>query len=552
MNFDLLIKGGTIVDGTGDKSFPGALAIKDGKIKAVLRSEADTADAENSCREIIDAEGLTVCPGFIDMHSHADWILPLDDHPSILSPLLEQGITTVVGGNCGFSPAPLITDSPHFGTIASFADFLSDRPISLEWGTMGSFLDSMENSGVALNLAMLAGHGNLRLSMLGLDYTFPGNQTLSDLEQAISTALEEGAFGISFGLGYAPGIFSEIRELETFALIARKYDRLLTVHLKAYTRLSGAYPLKLFGDQPHNLRALQEMIDLVMRTGVKMQISHMLFVGKKTWSTVDQALGMIDSAVEEGLDIAFDSFPYTCGNTTIYVVYPAWFLNNIEQNLKNKAARLRLRFEVAFITSQLGFGLEDIQVLWGGHPELERYQGLFFDEIARQMGCSVFQAYLKVSELSKGKTLCLLHKYNGDADDESALHKVASHPLNLFETDTILTGRGMQNPSSFGTFPRVIQYFHKDLGLFTLEEAVAKMTGRSAQRFGIKDRGTITEGSWADLTIFDYGEIADNTAPRDLERRPSGIKYVFINGTEVVRDGKANTNQLAGRVLRAL
>ena len=550
MNYDCLVKNGTIVDGSGEKAFNGSVAIKDGKILEVMNNSADCEVMEKSSTRVFDAEGLTVCPGFIDMHSHADWVMPLKNHPSILTPLLEQGVTTVIGGNCGFSPAPLVQDSPYRDLLQKVTDFVADRPLDLNWNSTESYLSDLEKQGLALNLAILAGHGMLRFSLLGEKHAYPDEESLSKMEQIMDSSLEEGACGISLGLGYAPGIFSDIRELEKFAECARKHNKVLTVHLKAYTKLSGAYPLKLFGNEPHNLKALREMLEMARKTGVKMQISHMLFVGEKTWPSVDQALTMIDDAVDNGTDIAFDSFPYTCGNTTIYVVYPAWFLNNIEKNFKNRAARLRLQAEVAFIVKQLGFGLEDIQVLWGGHPEIDQYEGMFFTEIAEQMGCSVFDAYLKVSEISRGKTLCLMHKYNGDEKNEEALQKVLSHPLNLFETDTILTSRGLQNPSSFGTFPRIIQKYHKEQNLFTLEEAISKMTGKSAQRFGIKDRGIIAKGNWADLVIFDYERIKDNTTFKELEQQPSGIRHVFINGKEVVKNGRADQTALAGQAIR--
>jgi len=551
VNYDLLIKGGTIVDGSGEPAFKGSVAVKDEKIEAVLKSEADSKAVEENSREAVDAEGLTVCPGFIDMHSHADWTFPLEEHPEILSPLLEQGITTVIGGNCGYSPAPLVPESPHNELVTLTSEFLAERPISLEWGTMGAFLDHLESKELALNLAMLAGHGTLRFSMFGHNYDYPGKEGLSAMVNLMENVLEEGAFGISLGLGYAPGIFSEIRELEEFAALAQRFGRILTVHLKAYTRLSGAYPLKLFGGEPHNLQALREALDMGRRTGVKMQISHLLFVGTKTWPTTERGLQMIEAAVEEGLGVAFDSFPHTCGNTTVYIVYPAWFLNNIEQNFKDPAARRRLKLEVALITRLLGFGLEDIQLLSGGHAEADCYNGMFFSEIARHMGSSVFDAYLKISELSSGKALCLMHKYNGAPGDEAVLHRVASHPLNLFETDAIIRKKGLQNPAAFGAFPRVIEHFHKNLGLLTLEETVHKMTAGSARRFGIADRGEIKKGYFADLALFDYNEVRDNTSPADLEKRPSGIKQVYINGREVVANGKALQGACAGRVLRA-
>jgi N-acyl-D-amino-acid deacylase len=551
MNYDCLIKNGTVVDGTGEKAFRGALALKDGRIGAIIEKENDIAATEKGCSEVIDAAGLIVCPGFIDMHSHADWVLPLPDHPKILSPLLEQGITTVVAGNCGYSPAPLKANSLHLDLVAAESEFLADRPFVFEWDSMDSFLSKLASDGVALNLAMLVGHGNLRLSMFGSDFSYPGDEAINSMKDIATSALEEGAFGISLGLGYAPGLFSEMRELENFAHLAREHNRLLTVHLKAYTKLSGAYPLKIFGNQPHNLTALQEMITLAEQTGVKMQISHLLFVGSKTWPLAEQCLALIEKAVDGGADIAFDSFPYTCGNTTIYIAYPTWFRNNIEANFRSKAARLRVKFEVALISSQLGFGLEDFQVIWGGHPEVEPYEGLFFGQIAKKMGCSIAEAFLRVSELSKGKTLCLMQKYNGDDSDQSVLDQVICHPLNLIETDTILTTRGIQNPSSFGTFPRVIQRYHKELAKLSLEETVAKMTGRSAERFGLKDRGTIKPGHWADLTIFDYDQIADNTTSEELEIGPSGIHTVLVNGKVVVDNGAADTSLRAGKVLRS-
>lgn len=212
---------------------------------------------------------------------------------------------------------------------------------------------------------------------------------------------------------------------------------------------------------------------------------------------------------------------------------------------------MRVKFEIGLISSQLGFGLEDIQVLWGGHPELNRYNGLFFDEIGKQMGSSTIEAYLQVSEMSRGKALCLMHKYNGEEGNLSVLDRVICHPLNLVETDTILTTRGLQNPSSFGAFPRVIQRYHKELGLLTLEEAIAKMTAKSAERFGLQGRGKIAEGAWADLTIFNYDRIADNTTLRDLEKRPSGIEHVLLNGVEVVRGGEIIPGLKAGMVLRS-
>ncbi|MFZ5595395.1 MAG: N-acyl-D-amino-acid deacylase family protein [Bacillota bacterium] len=556
MNLDLLIKNGTIVDGTGTPAFKGDLGVKDGVISAVIPASGDNPskfDGSN-CKRVLDAEGLVVCPGFIDIHSHTDWVLPLKDHPSIVKPLLEQGITTLVGGNCGFSPAPLVPNSENYDYIMSQLKrtviLSAQQMLDFQWTSMDSFMNYLEKSGIAMNLAMLTGHGVLRILLLGNRYSYPGKDKMNEMERIIASSFEDGSYGLSLGLGYEPGIFVEMRELEDLARLVKKHDRILTVHNKALSKISGAYPLKPF-DEDHNIKSLGEMIELAEKTGIKIQISHLLFVGSKTWPGCDRALEMIDRARERGVDIAFDSFAHKAGNTTIYVVYPAWFLERIPKSFRSTLSRTRLRIEVFFMVRLLGFGLEDTQLLWGGLPELEKFNGMFFTDIAREMNCSVFDAYLKISEMSDGNATCLYHKYSGDENDESAYIKVLKHPLNTVETDALLSTRGVQNPAAFGTFPRVIQRYHKELKVISLEEAIAKMTGNSAKRIGLKNRGLLKAGNWADITIFDYNEIRDNTTPLRTEEKPSGIRHVFINGTEVVTDGNYTGGIKAGRVLRA-
>lgn len=548
MEYDLVIRGGTIVDGSGAPAFPGAVAVKEGRIAAV--AAAGEEPGQWQAREVVDAAGMVVSPGFIDMHSHSDWVLPLEDHPAMLAPLVEQGVTTVVAGNCGFTSAPLEPGTPHLQLILDDTAALYDRPPEISWETMGEFLDTMESRGILVNLAMLTGHGNLRYSLFGQEHGHPGPAGMARMKEMIAGSFAEGSFGLSLGLGYAPGLFTDPRELEELAALVREHNRILTVHAKALSRLSGAYPLKPFG-RPHNLLALAEAIALAEKTGARLQISHFIFTGTRTWPTMEEALRMLEEARDRGVDVAFDTYPYFCGNTTIYVIYPAWFRRDIERNLASTAARARLFAEIKIITAQLGFDLPDIQLLWGSRPELEEHEGLFFDEIGRRMGCSTFAAYLKVSAMSRGKALCLLHKINGDADTEELYRRLLAHPMNLFETDAILTSHGRQNPAGFGSFPRILGRYTRDQGLLSLEEAVAKMTGYSARRIGLHGRGLLQEGYGADITVFDYRSIRDNATSTDLEAKPSGIKHVFINGQAVVREGAAVPGVLAGKALRA-
>ncbi|MEW6266134.1 MAG: amidohydrolase family protein [Thermodesulfobacteriota bacterium] len=549
MEFDLVIADGTIVDGRGRPAFQGHVAVKDGRIVEVAEAESNGLD-QWYAETVVEAEGLVVAPGFIDLHSHADFILPLADHPELLACFLEQGVTTVVAGNCGFSPAPAAVGTPYRGILADVIMFISaGRRLPDRWDTLDSFLADLEKSGVVLNLAQLAGHGSMRATLFGPDYSYPGEAGLAPLERMIQESLDAGAFGLSFGLGYAPGMFVDGRELLRLADLVSRRDGLLTVHLKALSHISPAYGLSL-GGEPHNLRALREMLDLAEKTGVRLQISHLIFVGRKTWPTCDRALEMIEAARERGVDVAFDSFPQTAGNTTIYVVYPDWFLKDIEKNFQRALARLRLKLEWMIGFWLVGFGLEDAQLMWAGGTEYSDCEGRFFPDIGQRLGCSTTAAYLKISQASQGRATCLFHKYSGDENNESVLRKVLTHPLNTFETDAIVHPEGLANPGAYGTFPRIIQRYVRELGLMSLELAVSKMTWRSAQRAGLKDRGAVAPGFWADLTLFDYKEIKDNTTIYDSRERPAGIKHVFMNGVQVVRDGLALPGLKAGRVLR--
>lgn len=548
MQCDLLIKNGTVVDGTGRPSFKGDIAVKDGRINAITNLGNNPEDSWEST-QVIDAENLTVCPGFIDIHSHGDFLLPLKEHPARLACLLEQGITTLVGGNCGFSPAPLAENSKFMGLVQRDFEFNSGRSLDISWTSMGSFFSFLEEGGLSLNLAQLIGHGTLRKSLWGTDYSLSNQQKMLQMSQIIEQSFSEGAYGLSLGLGYEPGMYVDMKELEEIALLVKRHDRLLTVHIKSLARASAAYKSS-FLVKPHNIRAIEEMIELAERTGVKIQLSHMIFVGRKTWPSCDRALEMIDQARSRGIDIAFDVFPYHCANTTVNALLPPWFLKNLEKNFKSPLSRMMLSVQWNIGWKFLGMSWEDVQLMLGSHPELEKYEGLFIPEIARMINCSSGEAYIRITEMSRGNAACLFYLNNGEENKDEVLIKVMKHPLCTFETDVLITSRGKQNPAAFSAFPAVIQRYHKEKGIFPLEEAIAKMTGKSAERIGIKDRGFLKVGCWADITLFDYNLIRDNTTAQNSSAKPSGIKYVFVNGSEVVREGTAISGKKCGQILK--
>lgn len=540
--FDWVIAHATIVDGTGRKPFHGHVGLRDGRIAALVT----TGDPPEG-RQTLDATGLALAPGFVDCHSHADFILPLEDHGAILAPLLLQGVTTLITGNCGFSPAPITEVSRTL--VAENAQTLLDRPFPSPWCSMGEFLDHLEAQGVAFNTGLLVGHGAVRAAVMGMRADAPAPEELRAMQELVRQSLRQGALGLSAGLAYAPGIFARNDELAALLRIVAEEGGLFTVHGRAYSWVSPFYSPMIVGT-PHNVRSTRELLDLARQARVPLQLSHLIFVGRRTWRTSRTVLQDIHRAVEEGVNVAFDAFPYTVGNSTISVVFPEWFLNGLERNLQDPQALRRLERQITILRWTLGMDYDDIILLWARDPALRDLEGLDFGTIARRLGMSKFQAYIHVARASEGQARVLLGTYSGDETREEALQAVLADPLCAFMTDTILTRQGSHNPASFGTFPRILGRYSRDLGLFPLEEAVQRMTDYPARRFGLQGVGRIAEGYWADLVCFDPQAIADRTTLQRPDAPPVGVRAVWVSGHLVVQDGQVVDAGKHGRVLR--
>lgn len=545
MDLDLIIGGGAVVDGTGAPRFPADIGVKSGAIAAIATPGALSA-ASPAPR--LDAAGLVVAPGFIDVHSHADWILTLPDHDRILAPLVAQGITTVVAGNCGFSPAPVTDDSIRLADHSS--ELLRDRSFQYRWRSMGELLDALASDGLLLNAAFLVGHGTLRQSVMGNRADAPDAAELAALREGTRRALREGAFGLSAGLAYAPGVFARNDELCALARVVAEEGAVFTVHGRAYTWISPMYA-PMFPSAPHNLRSARELIDVARQSGARLQLSHQIAIGRRTWPTQRWVLRAIDRAADEGVDVGFDAFPYTAGNTTINAIFPAWVLDRFQDRIRDPSILRRLRREFALFRVFLGLDYPDFTLLWGAdHPELAPLEGLSFDVIARRLGLDPFDAYVHVARVTDGKARVLIDSYTGRGDDDQVLRETLAHPRCAFETDTILTGRGKHNPASFGAFPRLLGRYSRDLGLFSLEEAVRRMTSLPADRIGLRGVGRVAPGQRADLVIFDPGTIADNTGPGRADAPPSGVRAVLIGGEVIAERGAVAAGVRRGRVLR--
>lgn len=547
----LLIKNGVIIDGTGRDAFRGDVIVAHDRIESVIVS--DTPCGRDSAAEetgrVIDAEGRIVAPGFIDCHSYFDWVLPLPDHQDFLFPMVEQGITTVVTGNCGFSPAPVTAAGKKI--INDLTVPLLERPLTYEWETMDEFFTHLDSGdGLLFNTVQLVGHFALHLAAVEDPIKQPNSGEMAKMVCMTAEALDQGAAGLSFGLMYPPGLFSTRDDLLTLARVAADRGRILTVHKRALSKYSGSYPIIPFLDRPHNLKALDEILSIALETGVRLQISHLIFAGKKSWPTAQKALQLIEEAQNKGLEVMFDIYPHFCGNSYLGVFLPAWFMDNLAANLETAGAIRRLRIELGLARFLVGFKLSDIQIMQAGYPDGEKYNGMNIVEIARQESIDPVAAMLNIIAESEGKALQLTYGYSGDNAHEQLVEKLMAHEGCLFETDTLLKSSGFANPASYGAFPRILGRFVRDKGVLSLTEAVSKMTGQTARWMGIAQRGEIKPGYFADIVIFDPDTIADNTTVKETARRPTGIDSVVINGEIVVEGGRYVKDKKAGQAVR--
>jgi N-acyl-D-aspartate/D-glutamate deacylase len=496
--FDILIINGTIYDGTGSEPFQGDLGIKADRIISI-------GDLSNSiAKETIDAKGFVVSPGFIDMHTHLE---PIMEMP-LAESLVRQGVTLALGGPDGGSPWPL-----------------------------GSYLDTLDNFGLGVNVAYLIGHNTIRKEVMGLEDRQPNPQELELMKSYIKQAMDEGAFGISTGLKYLPGTFAKIDEVIALSAIAAQSGGIYTSHL----REEG---LGL-------IEAVQEAISISRQAQIPVVLTHHKAIGIKMWGASSRTLAMVDSARAIGLDIMMDQYPYTASHTGISVLIPSWALENGEfaTRVENPALKDSIKKGIIFniLNDRGGKDLNRIQfsrVEWD--PSLE---GKTLNDWVIREG--------KEPTIENGAELVIQAQLNGGtgtiyhAMDESDVERIMKHPMTMIGSDGRLSqpGDGHPHPRAYGTFPRVLGYYVRDKKVLTLSEAIHKMTGLSAKRLGLTNRGIIKERAVADITIFSADQISDQSTFTDPHQYPLGIKFVIINGEFVMK----NSEYLAvpaGKVIR--
>ncbi len=505
-SYDLLIRGGTLIDGSGAPRRVADVGVRGDRIVAI----GDLADGVAA--RTIEVEGMIVAPGFVDLHTHLDPLLRL---PSAESHV-RQGVTTALGAPDGGGPLPL-----------------------------GDYLDEAEALGLGMNVAFLVGHNSVRRAVMGLENRAPTAGELDEMRGWVARSMGEGAFGISTGLKYLPGAFSELDEVVALSRVAADSGGFYTSHLReeGIGRTPGLSLIDGVG----------EALEIGRRAEIPIVLTHHKVVGQPLWGAAATTLAMVDSARAAGTDAMIDQYPYTATYTGISILVPAWAQADGPDAFAERFEDAQLRdsiladIEWAIINDRGGNDLSRVQfarVSWD--PTLE---GRTLRDWAEREGLDptpAVGAQLVVEAMRRGGASAIYH-----ALDEADVEAIMSHPFTAIASDGRLTqpGSGHPHPRWYGTFPRVLGRYVRDEGVLELEEAVRKMTRLPASRIGLPDRGRLEEGAFADIVVFDPQTVRDRATFQDPHQYPEGIPWVIVNGAVTVDDGRFDDVR-PGRVLR--
>lgn len=511
-----LLKNARVYDGTGADAFMADILIEEDKILQI--SEQLDVQADN----VMDLQGKSVSSGFIDGHSHNDWFAIKKDPVPYFRPFVLQGITTFIAGNCGISEIGFEKGNPYTeklgGGIFGFNDTTG------QYGTAEEYFKAV-NKHMPCNMAVLAGHCSARAAAGGIENRPLTPEEEKRMLEILETALQQGAAGISLGLMYQPGLFADVEELKKVAALCVRYNKPLTVHPRAESRVSMAYP-QLFG-RSHLLRAVDELVEIAKGTNLKLQYSHAIFVGRTTLKDKAELMRIFDQLRAEGVDVMFDIYNECLGVSVITVILPSWYQGMTEKERKGLLTRLKLSVLVKASSLLLGFGFKDIQIAYIG-PGYEQYEGKTVHEIAKMEGLSDLKAYLTLCEKSR-----FVGRVNmGPYSTPEIIHDFEHNEHCLYMTDAWVEDHGIQNPAIYDCYPKFLRDSLLGDG-DTMPNTIRRMTGAIADRFMLPERGYLKEGYYADLTVFDEEALKNGTPDRE---KPFGIEKVFINGRLVYSD----------------
>ena len=523
--YSLAIVNAVVCDGSSRPCYRADVAIQKDRIAHIGSISKDRAE------KIIDGEGRVLAPGFIDMHSHSDTTIMINPNADSK---IRQGVTTEVIGNCGNSLAPL------WGKALEYADrHLAGYGVQRSWESVGEYLDFLENIKPALNVAMLVGHGTIRRAVLGTENRNPTSAEMDQMKRHLYQALQDGAFGMSTGLIYPPGFYSETEELIELAKVLAENNGLYASHIR--------------GEGPTLIEAMTEVLNIGQKSKASVHVSHHKATGRPHWGKVKETLAMIDEARSQLIDVTGDMYPYQATNTLLQTFLPRWVH---EGGISEMLERLRMNDVREDLVKRLK-GTDKYRISWdnillahtrkGSNHNLE---GKDFVEIAHLRKKEPTELVIDLILEEEGTASVLIMSMC-----EEDIERVMRHNAVMFGSDGScltkegLLGNGKPHPRNFGTFPRVLGEYVRQRKTISLESAINKMTFLTAKRLGLDNRGLIYPGFAADLVLFDPEMIQDRATYQDPKSYPIGINYVIVNG-EIVIEYENNTNKRPGKVLR--
>ncbi len=526
MNYDLVIKGATVYDGTGAKPTIQDVGIIKDKISKIGR-------ISDSATQVINAKGLILSPGFIDIHSHSDYfllLLPTADSK------ITQGVTTEIGGNCGYAAAPIWGEAK----TRREEEYQKYYKLCLGWSSLKDYSHRLEEAGLGINYGQLIGHNTLRQSVMGNVRRVATTDEVSQMQKGVLQGMKDGAFGVSTGLIYPPACYSTREELVSLAKTCQEQKGIFTFHMRS--------------ESDQLIEALEEAIDVGRRAKIPIQISHLKTSGQRNWHKIEDVFRRIENFQKEGGDIECDRYPYIASQTGLMQVLPDWTFEGgakgLVQTLKDPQKREKIKKEILAL-----------------HPTEEDYLNkvLIMEVMSEKNKIFEGLTVIKAAEIAKKEVFEFL--FDLLQEEEAAISAIyftmsEENLKNFFKKDYIFVAsdsgcraiqgplaKGRPHPRIFGTFPRIIRKYVREKKLFTLEKAIEKMTWQPAKRFKISQRGKIEKGYFADLVLFDLKKIADTSDFLDPFHYAAGIEYVWVNGACAVEKGKM-TGKRGGRFLK--
>ena len=521
---DTIIRNGYIVDGSGNPWFRGDVSIRDGRISEVGKV-SDTAEM------IIDAKDMIVSPGFIDIHTHSDTTLPVNPYAESK---IRQGVTTEVTGNCGNSSAPIANDA-----VEEIQQKFKNLGLKIQWRSMKEYLDFIHQQGCSVNFAALVGHGTVRKSIVGYENRIASGNEIEKMKQFLAEALQDGAFGMSTGLIYPPGCYTDTEELVELT--------------KTVGACNGIYVSHIRDEGAKVIEAGEEAIYIGKETNTPVHWSHVKAAGSKVWGKTSEILALMENARAEGIDVSGDVYPYEATSTGLSMFLPKWAHDGgrsmLIQRLKDPDIRAQLSEEITARRRTRG-NWDKIIIASVSQNRNKLFEGLSVDAISKKLEKDPVDVVIDLLADDDGEVGMV--SFAMSDDDIQTLLK---HPLIMIGSDGNslsphgILGNGKPHPRHYGTFPRILGHYVRDKKVLSLEQAVKKMTSLPAWRLGLRDRGLLVPGMKADITIFDPDRIADRATYTDPHQYPVGIHYVLVNGILTIKEGN-HTLAKAGQILK--